>query len=173
MPLHIKHVGRIDWNELDIFVQIFGSSQEVADWHALTRVFRDSRYLEELHDALINEGFTTVVDLSVDDVCLLVRAGYLVEFHGDIGAQATSFSVVEMTKSRRRWILHPILLNATPEIPHNVRFPRPHEVAEKIAQFRFARTYDFAWYFGHFPIPLAIARFFALVTSYGAFVPFE
>lgn len=153
-PLHVKHVPKINWT----------AAQELIREHApeLQEIFVESIKYFLSGDAvralggLGRQGDTCF--LSDEDIIILISAGLIVEVSTAKKSNCKTFTVSEISKNRRRWILHPIVLNdATEEdewfwlIPDLDLFPSVEQVIEAVTD-EAAVCFDFAAFFHSLPV---------------------
>ena len=124
LPLHSKRVPRLDWEKADVLVREH-ASQFAELWFSLTGPFRNPSWLKRVSDeaptATRSDGH-----LDLEDLEQLVAENLLVEVTpGEARRFSQSFTVAELSKRRRRWIVWPKWLNDVtpkPELPDNL-FP--------------------------------------------------
>lgn len=130
------------------------------EWKTLTTMWRDGKaflyYSEQYKDFVLEES----PDMNFADIEILVRGNILFEVELDaVKATARSFTVDEVAKQRRRWILHPkmgnlLFNNKAQDIP----FPSLQELEQHtILSPCGAILFDFSWFFGQFEICLDAA----------------
>jgi hypothetical protein len=155
-PLHVKNVPRLDWSELRAFVQTHATDL-LAIFDASTKYFISADAVKQLGG--IGRS-TDAAFLTDDDIAVLIANDLIVEVSGDSIQNCCSFSVDEISKQRRRWILHPIILNEATGIdvkqwymllPDQQLFPTADHIAHAVLA-ETAWCFDFAAYFHCFPV---------------------
>jgi hypothetical protein len=107
----VKNVPKVEWTKVREFVKE-NAPYLLALLDESTKYFLSASEVRKMGG--IGKG-TDACYLSNDDVAVLVTAGLTVEVNGDAISNCRSFSVSEAVKHRRRWILHPIVLNDATE----------------------------------------------------------
>lgn len=130
------------------------------EWKTLTNMWRDGKaflfYHEHYKDVILEES----PGMNFDDIETLVSKNILFEVKvEDVMGAGISFTVDEVAKHRRRWILHPklgnlLFNNKAIDIP----FPSLVDMEQHtILSPAGAILYDFSWFFGQFEICLDAA----------------
>jgi hypothetical protein len=175
--LHVKNVEQFDWGKVDALVEKHLGTMGTL-WWRLVAPFRDAATTASLHDGRTTSRSSRNCRLSMADIELLVRKGYLVEIPpGDVRGECKSFTVLEVAKMRRRWILHPSFFNDCSLEDEAIccekkgLFPTPSEIVNRARDYRHACCFDFAWFFGQFGMNSEAAKFFCLWKEGRAYAP--
>jgi hypothetical protein len=135
---------------------------EVEQWEILTAPFLDPHILGEIHQG-VPRAQPSEVDLAMEDILHLQHAGLLQQCDPSFARGfCRSFAVLEAAKERRRWILHPANFNDVTGVDGQGYFPTVETVIARVRNYKYAVCFDFAWFFGQFPVAPEIGRYFTL-----------
>jgi hypothetical protein len=176
LPLHVKEVPPLSWAIADHLVsKHLGKTPWAQLWSKLVLPLRDAFTTAAMHG---NNVEMVECRLAMQDIEVLVSKGYLVEIALDqVKSCCQSFTVLELAKGRRRWILHPAIFNyiseADPAICQEKAglFPLPTKIIDRVRTHTVAACFDFAWFFGQFSMPTEVAQFFCLRKGRRAWAP--
>lgn len=171
IPLHIKEVPTIDWRQCD---ELVGKQMPewAQAWDKLTEAFRDGDKIDQrLKEAGLSPTPRFVKSrICAKDAFALLRAKRFNRVERRRVLQfARLFTVLELEKNRRRWILHPRTLNALARTmgPYNVPFPTVDQLRQRCKKNQYAVCIDFAAFYQHFPMDEKAALYFGVATSRG------
>jgi hypothetical protein len=173
LPLHRKSVGLLDWNEADRIIAAY-TPEQTRLWNELTRPFRDPSFWDEYVTDEKDVGAEE--SLQEEDVAALMGDGLLREVGHDEPRQfARTFTVVETTKNRRRWILWPAQFNKRSRKWKSARgvrvdFPSMELLRSALGESH-ARCFDFAAFFHQFAIHPLCALYFCVRIGGRCFAP--
>ena len=178
LPLHAKDVPFLSWVEADKFMMhastVLKQPALFTMWIELTASVRDPNWVKYMVSNHNIETNWTDTQLSQDDINCLAEKSILREIPiFDVLGTCSSFTVIELLKQRRRWILWPKQLNAAcideagPDIP----FPMVTVIIDRVRQYGKAITVDFTWFFRQFELDRLIALHMAIIKNGRAYIP--
>lgn len=127
------------------------------------------RFFQEPFLQTITKSGETIVELSAEDIVLLMQAGILRKFDGDLSEALKMhiFSVPEPHKTRRRFIVHTIdVNNATAWNCPKTEFVE-FELMIEAGTSGYWWTADAAAYYHQIPLPSSSAKYYAFATVIG------
>ena len=158
-PLHVKFVSPC---KIDEVVSHMSQVQVEA-------FLEFAQFFEKEFLASVPRKTTTVVDLSEDDLDLLIAAGLLVHVPQEwlpYGLGMKLYSVPEVAKRRRRWIVHTVDINAFVDAPA-VSFLPLNDLIEDGLQGGRCFTVDAAAYYHQFAIPADSQKYYSFMSVRG------
>ena len=173
LPLHAKdRLSQLSWEACDRFIAEWAPA-DLSDWELLTRPFRDASvtalFFEGNEDEQPIQGETPLSDL-----LSLVQKGLLIEVARNACRRfVRTFTVDELAKHRRRWIVHPAAFNRHARAckhETNVVFPQLETLKSRVAK-KYALCFDFKSFFHQFAIPPCVGAYFAIASGERFFLP--
>jgi hypothetical protein len=173
LPIHRKSVKTLSWEQADITVKRFDPSNFLI-WKDLTRPFRDPTFWVGYEC----DPSKRMCELQRNDISDLVKDGLLQQVPtASVKQYATSFSVLEEAKARRRWILWPSDFNmrarrwrSLSKFEGKIKFPSTAQLKEQVKHAE-ATCWDYSAFFHQFQMHPECAIYFALLTEFGTFIP--
>jgi len=155
LPLHLKHVFRLDWEAAEAYVL----PQHEESWAWGRRCCCDE---ELLISASPPQCVVREAALTATDIRRLLEFGIIERCSTAPRNTCNVFSVVEIGKSRRRMIIEP-LLNDILLFAGEVCFPTLRELQLEILNSEGAAQLDFASFYNHFELPPNVRNFFTFM----------
>jgi hypothetical protein len=154
-PLHIKPVGRLDWNVLAAHI----AEELRPTFVEARRCFTEAAWLDEVLRTNPPLKTTAPANLTQEDVGRLISGRWVEEVVRDeIRAWVRVFSVFEGHKGRRRFIAEPRLNDILLD-PGVVDLPSAELLCAK-ALAPGAVQMDFPFWYGQFPLPRSVSPFY-------------
>ena len=159
-PLHIKHVGRLDWEHIDKYI----SREHITSWREIHRCFTDDAFLEA---HMPTPTAPPPCTLTEDDVTALLAHGIIEPSTRDTAkGWCNVFTVDEPSKRRRRLICEPIMNEVLREVGVCELCT---DVGASVVEFQFAAQIDFPWYYGQFPLQESARDWYSFETASGVY----
>lgn len=173
LPLHVKTVPDLAWASADSLIEQW-APEYVHIWRELTMVWRDPTLWINTNPPIQDSHDITVADLEFLAMRGVVTEVAPQDMHSLKGT-ANSFTVDELAKSRRRWILHTGYANryfeSTSTINHGIAFPDINQLMDNTVGATHAVLLDFSWYFGSFKISPEIGYYVGIRNGTRAWIP--
>lgn len=149
LPLHLKHVGRLDWSVARSFVL----PHLLPIWDLTRALLCDPNTIREYIGDVGRETNLTEAALSDEDMTRLLRFNIIEPLPSTSIPLASCkvFSVVERAKHRRRMIIEPTL-NRYIRTAGSIQLPTVEEVVAA-TDLPGAVQFDFSSFYNHFELP--------------------
>lgn len=166
-PIHAKRVGKMEWEEVDQFVQRHGTEEEKTKWKYYAGFFhKENRYI---HIDQRSAGWRPrITSLTCEDIHTLQEYGVIeLAEERQIKNDVNSFVVAETSKLRKRFITETDIINDEFEIPEEMKLHLPgvEEVVQQMKKGPVASCVDFAAYYHQFPLDVELRNYFGFRTS--------
>lgn len=165
LKLHVKEVGRLDWDRVDgvILPELRERYVEAKSCMFNVQKLSDAMASPEVCRRMTSKAWNSEAELLASDVERLMTRGHIqIIGHDQVRGTVRAFTTVEEEKQRRRLITEPVI-NYYFEDGGEITLATMEDILAPVMEQTMAISLDYPWFYGQMEIPVEARPFYCFM----------